>query len=116
MSAPESAIETPAERLARELASLRTDGVLKKQLTPVSRSTFETLSAQSKSDYMRAGGTLVNDPEPTKAKLPSGAIRRSTFDRMTPAVKLDFINKGGGIVDDDLVVDEAKAGDSPKDE
>lgn len=101
--------ETAAERLERELRTLRAEGVLKKELPAVSRSTFEQLSPQSRMDFMRAGGMLVDDPAPAKQPLPEGAIKRSAFDRMAPAAQFDYLRKGGAIVDDAQVAEDAAA-------
>ena len=98
--------ETAAERTERELQSLRDEGVLKKQLSTISRSTFAQLPPRSQMDFVRAGGQLVDDPAPEKKPLPEGSIKRSTFDRMTPGVQMDYVRKGGVIVDDASVAEE----------
>lgn len=95
--------ETPAERIARELESLREAGVVKKTLPTISRSTFEQLGPQQKRDFLYNGGKLTDDPAPAKTVLPQGAVRRSTFDAMTQADRMKFIKAGGSIVDDDAV-------------
>lgn len=105
-TAAEQTPETLTERVEREMRELREHGALKKQLPTITRSTFERLSPQSQMDFMRAGGTLTDDPTPEKKPLPEGAIKRSTFDRMTPTVARDFFARGGFIVDDAEVAEE----------
>jgi hypothetical protein len=98
--------ETLTERVERE--SLRVNGVLKKELPTITRSTLNSLSPQTRMDFMRAGGKLTDDPAPTKQPLPEGALRRSAFDRLSHAEKVNFSRSGRRLVDDHLVEDKKK--------
>lgn len=106
---PEPPPETVAERVERELQSLRLNGVIPKHLPTITMSTFNALLPQSRMDFMRAGGKLIDDPPPAKEIVPKGAITRSDFINMTREQKLTFARSGARLFDDPDPADVAAA-------
>jgi hypothetical protein len=97
--------ETLEQRVAREREALAGAGILKNRAGTITRSTLASMTPVEVSTFFRNGGTVVDDPPPTKAPLPQGAIRRSTFDKMSGDERHKYLGGGGKIVDDHLVAD-----------
>jgi hypothetical protein len=94
-------VETIEQRVERELASLRQSGFSSAiSLPAITRSAFNKLTPQSRVDFCKAGGKLLNDPEAPKQPLPEGAMTRSKFDALRHPEKMEFIKKGGQLVDE----------------
>lgn len=105
---PEPPAETLIERVERELQSLRLNGVIPKQLT-ITRSTFDALLPQSRMDFFRAGGKLMDDPPAPKETVPKGAVTLSAFKNMPREQKLAFARSGARLYDDPDPADVAAA-------
>lgn len=94
-------VETMDQRVERELASLREQGFLKKELPTITMSTFHKLPPKSQSEFIRAGGKLTDDPRPPKSTLPTDGILKSKFDALSNDEKWKFIRGGGKLYDDE---------------
>jgi hypothetical protein len=68
---------------------------------PLLRSEFDRLTAQQKSDFLKAGGKLGDDPKPDRCTAPTftagrrpATATRAEFNRMTPQNQAEYCRLG----------------------